>query len=292
MNKNCISLRAQQMGESEMKKFCIGLLSFASLVGVTAAFAEEASPLQVPVTTPQAAPQPTASNFTAAQLLEIEKTVASYLTKNPTIITDSFQAAMEAQQKETVAKMEKAVADNKDKIFKNAMDPTSGNVKGSKSLVVFMDPYCGYCKKFHGELATLLNTNKDVKVIFKDIPIMGEDSTMAIQAMLAAKAQGKYEQLQNAVFSADKHLTKKQLMKIAKSLGIDTNKLQEAMKSKEIQAEVDQNLELAKALNINGTPTLIVNETQVVPGFVAADDLNKKLQGEPAPADTSNTKAS
>jgi protein-disulfide isomerase len=174
--------------------------------------------------------------------------------------------------------MEKAVLENKDKIYKNAAAPIAGNAQGTQTLVVFMDPYCGFCKKFHAELDTLLNTNKDVKVIFKDIPIMGSSSVVAIKAMLAAKEQGKYDQLQKAVFSSEKPLTKKQLVKIAGSLGIDTKKLEADMKNKATQAHIDQDLELAKALGINGTPTLIIGERKVVPGYVEAEELNKMLR--------------
>ncbi len=257
-----------------MNKLSICLLSLASCGFINGAFAEDASKVQVPLTTPQS----TTSNFTPAQLGEIETIIADFLAKNPNIIMDSFKTAMAQQQKEAVVKIEKAVAENKDKIFKNKEDPIGGNVKGSQSLVVFMDPYCGYCKKFHKELTTLLNMNKDVKIIFKDIPIMGESSILAIQALLAAKEQGKYDQLQNAVFVSDKPLTKKQLSKIAASLGMDKKKFYTDMKSKAVQTQIDQTLELAKALGINGTPTLIVRESKVLPGFVSAEDLDKQLK--------------
>jgi protein-disulfide isomerase len=263
-------------GEHLMKKVYLSLLSFASLSLLNHAYAADKA--EVPVTTPQASTASTPSSFTPTQLTELEKVIGDYLTKHPDVIMNSFQAAMTAQQKEATEKMEKAVAANKDKIFKDKNAPVGGNPTGSQTLVVFLDPYCGYCKKFHAELITLLNTNKDVKVIYKDLPIMGPASVMTIKAMLAAKEQGKYDQLQKAVFESDKHLTKKQLLKLASSLGIDTKKLEADMKKKEIQAEVDQTQALAKEIGINGTPTLIVGETKVIPGFVAADELNKMLK--------------
>ena len=108
---------------------------------------------------------------------------------------------------------------------------------------------------------------------------------MAVKAMLAAKIQGKYDQLQKAIFSADKHLSKKEVIKIATSLGIDAKQLEKDMKSKEIQAQIDRNSELAKVLGINGTPTLIVGESKVVPGFVSAEEVNKMLKESTAPAE-------
>jgi protein-disulfide isomerase len=252
-----------------MKKIYLGLLSFASLSFVDLAIAED---------TPQ-----TSSHFTAEQVADIKKIIAEHITKNPTVVMAAFQAGMAEQQKEELAKVEKAVIENKDKIFKNANSPTAGNPKGTESLVVFMDPYCGYCKKFHGELASLLSTNKNVKITFIDIPIMGPDSIIAVKAMIAAKAQGKYDQLQKAIFSADKHLTKKQILKIADSLGIDKKQLETDMKSKGTQAQIDHNSDLAKTLGINGTPTLILGESKVIPGFVSAEEVNKMLKETTAP---------
>lgn len=274
-----------------MKKISISLLSFVSLICVNQAFAEEASNAATSASQPSAsdtsapASQTPASNFTQAQKDEIEKIVGEHLTNKPEVVTNALQAGMAKQQEEALAKMEKAVTENKDKIFNDAATPVAGNPKGTQTLVVFMDPYCGYCKKFHGELETLLSTNKDVKVIFKDIPIMGEDSIVAIKAMLAAKEQGKYDQLQQAIFTSDKHLTEKQLLKLADSLDIDTKKLKADMKSKDIQAHIDQDMELAKALGINGTPTLIIGETKVVPGYVGAEELDKMLKETTASAE-------
>lgn len=257
-------------------------MTLASLSFANNSFADTAP--QTPATTPQAT-----SNFTSAQLSEIEKTVGDYLNKHPDVIMGALQTGMEAQQKEVVAKMEKAVAENKDKIFNDKTSPIGGNPKGTQSLVVFMDPICGYCKKFYGELDPLLSSNKDVKIIFKEIPIMGGGSALAIKALLAAKVQNKYDQLQKAVYSSDKPLTKKHILKLASSVGIDTKKLEADMKDKAIQAEIDQSLKLAKTIGINGTPTLIVGETKVVPGYMPAADLNKLLK-ETSSSTTTSTK--
>ncbi|MBA3813382.1 MAG: DsbA family protein [Alphaproteobacteria bacterium] len=252
-----------------MKKIYLGLLSFACFSFVDVALAEDA---------PIAKAGKTSNQFSSEQVTDIKKLITEHITENPTVIMAAFQAGMAEQQKEELAKVEKAVADNKDKIFKNANSPVAGNPEGKESLVVFMDPYCGYCKKFHGEIDTILSTNKDVKITFVDIPIMGPDSIIAVKAMLAAKEQGKYDQLQKAIFSSDKHLTKKQILKIADSLGIDKKKLEKDMNSKGIQAQVDHNSNLATTLGINGTPTLIIGETKVVPGFVSAEEVNKTLK--------------
>jgi protein-disulfide isomerase len=252
-----------------MKKIHLSLLSCASLVFINAAFAEE-----IPI----AKAENTPSHFTPQQTAEIKKIMTQHIMENPDLVMVSFQAGMAAKQKEEVTKMEKAFAENKDKILKDKSIPVGGNLEGKQSLVVFLDPSCGYCKKFHTELDTLLNKNQDLKVTYIDIPILGPGSTQAIKAMLAANAQGKYEQLQKAIFAEDKGLTKKQLLKLANSLGIDTKKLEKDMKSKEIEAQLNRNSDLAKAIGVNGTPTLIISESKVVPGYMSADELNNAFK--------------
>lgn len=249
-----------------MKKIYLGLLSVASLSFTDIASAEDTS-----IAAEKSA------QFSVEQVADIKKIMTDYISQNPDIVMTAFQAGMENKQKEETAKIEKLVIENKDKIFNDPKTPVGGNPEGTESLVVFMDPYCGYCKKFHGEIDGILKTNKDVKITFIDIPIMGPGSIVAVKAMLAAKEQGKYEQLQKAIFSADKHLSKKEILKVATSLGIDSKQLEKDMKSKGIQEQIDRNSVLAKTLGINGTPTLIVGESKVVPGFVGAEEVNKML---------------
>lgn len=257
-----------------MKKLHLSLLSFATIGFVNIASAED-----IPIEkTPSATAQ-----FNTQQVADIKKIMTEYLTQNPDIVMTAVQAGMAAKQKEEIAKIEKAVVENKEKIFKDKTIPTAGNLEGKESLVIFMDPYCGYCKKFHGEIDTILSKNKDVKITFIDIPIMGPGSNLAIKAMLAAKAQGKYDQLQKAIFTSDKNLSKKQLLKIANSLGIDTKQLETDMKSKAIEAQVNRNSELARALGISGTPTLIVGENKVIPGYMSAEEVNKSLKESSTP---------
>jgi protein-disulfide isomerase len=263
-----------------MNKKYIYLLSFVSFTFMSGAFAAD-TPSQQAAAAPAAAPQQQASSFTPAQLTEMDKLIGDYLTNHPDQITASLQAAASKQQQETVAKMEKAVVDNKDKLFKDAKAPVGGNLKGTQSLVVFLEPACGYCKKLYKELGELYSLNKEVKVIFKDLPIMGGNSVMAIKAMLAAKEQGKYDQMQKAVYGSDKPASKKQLYKMAASLGLDMKKFAADMKDKALQTQIDETIELSKVVGATGTPLLIINESKVVPGYVTADELNKMLT-EPA----------
>jgi len=207
---------------------------------------------------------------------DVEGIVASYIKDHPEVVMESIQAAMAKEQEAVVEKMKQAVASNKDKIYGDKTDPTGGNTTASVTLVAFMDPYCGHCKHFHTELNKYLSENKDLKVIFKDIPIMGDPSKLAVKAMFAAQNQGKYQEMQNAIFLSDKHLNKKQIAKIAEKIGLKMDQFEKDMKSKELDARLDGSMSLATNIGVNGTPTLILGD-EVIPGFIPGDVLKEKV---------------
>ena len=245
-----------------MKKNYLALVSLTSLTVASNAFAEEAA---------------STSNFTPAQKEEIEKIIGEYISNHTDVVMDAVKAEGEKQKKEEAEKLQKAIIQHKEKIFKNPNVPVAGNPKGTKSLVIFADPYCGYCRKLHEELPAVLESNNDLKVLFVDVPIMGYDSVTSIKAMIAANNQEKYVPLQKLILTSKDHLTHKKLVKKAKSLGMDVKKFETDCKSKETQAQIDKTLELVQEIGIHGTPVILVNETTVSSGYLPADQLKEML---------------
>lgn len=234
------------------------LMAVASTILSTSAFAAIAQPLS------------------AEQTQQIEGVIQSYFQKNPGVVMKALEAAMAAQQVEELAKLQKAVGANKDKLFGDKRSPTAGNEKASQTVVVFMDPYCGYCRKFHAEIDKVLATNKDLKVIFKDIAIMSEKSDIAIKAMAAAKLQGKYKEMQGVLMSSAK-LTEETIIAKAKELGLDVKKFTTDLHSKETQTLVDDTKQLSSDMGVNGTPTIVIGD-KVHPGYLSAEDLQTLLK--------------
>lgn len=254
-----------------MKKMhkTLSLLMNLGLITTGAAYGAEA-PLPGP-----------ASHFTPAQLVEMKHVIEDHLRKHPQVVTKALEAEMEKQQQAETAVMEKAVAQHRDEIFKTP-HPMMGNPKGSHSLVVFLDPLCGFCHKIQEEFDPLLKKDKDLKILFIDIPIMGKDAVLPVKAMLAAHLQGKYHEMRKFIASAEK-VTRRKLMKEAKAIGMDVKKLDADIKGKQVQDQLDKNLALSKAIGVSGTPTLIINERKVQPGYAAAQDLAEKLNSSKAP---------
>ncbi len=223
---------------------------------------------------------PASTAFTPAQIKELDVLITAFLVNHPDVVMTSLQAGAEKQQQEEIKKMETAVQGQMEALFNDKETPFLGNVAGAQSLVVFFDPYCGHCRKFHKELTPVVEKNKDLKVLLNDIPIMGPQSILAVQAMLAAKAQGKYDEFQKALFALEEPASEKKLMKIAKSLGLDTKKFKADMKGPAVKKRIEHLMKLTKTIGITGTPTLIINQKKVVPGYLSSEELEKELKGE------------
>lgn len=208
----------------------------------------------------------------------LENSIRNYLLKNPEVIREAMQAL---QMKEELQR-NTAVAGNIKKfnaaIYTDAESPVAGNKSGDVSVVIFYDYFCGYCKRTLPALQALVAKDASVKIIFKEFPILGPQSTNAAKAALAAARQGKFEAFHQAMLESDS-AGDEALKAIADKIGIDYVKLQKDMTDPTIIAAIDRNIRLAGDLNINGTPAYLIGG-QFVPGAVDADALAKLVNEE------------
>ncbi len=142
--------------------------------------------------------------------------------------------------------------------------PFLGKENAPVSLVIFTDFECPYCSKTEPLLSQVLENNPDtLKIVFKNMPLsMHKNAEPAARAALAAEAQGKFWQMHDALFAADK-LSKEKIDEIAKSIGLDMKKFQEDMKSPAIGQRLARDLLDAREVGVTGTPTLFINGRRV-----------------------------
>ena len=205
----------------------------------------------------------------------IEKIIRNYLMENPEILVEVMQK-LEARQK---AQEEKdrigVIRNNRDALFASAQDFIV-NPNGRIPVVEFFDYQCGYCKKFLPTITRLLETHKTVRFIFKELPILGDMSVLASRAALAAKMQGRYLQFHYGLMGLRQRLTKTLLFQIANDVGLNVERLKLDMKNPEHDRTIRKNRELASAMGIRGTPSLVVGE-QFAPGAVSYEQLIKMV---------------
>ena len=218
--------------------------------------------------------QAASHDLSAARKKAMEKTVREYLLKNPQILIDSIQALRqkeEAQAKRSIARNLELMRDS---LENSPHTPVGGNLDGDVTLIEFFDYRCPYCKMVSPFVMKLLKEDGNIRYVFKEFPILGPQSVTASKVSLAAWYQDKtkYMSFHMLMMKNRGELTSKKVMDYAARAGLDVKKLKQDMDSDRVKAEISRNMQAARALNINGTPTFIIGDT-IIPGALSMDDL-------------------
>jgi protein-disulfide isomerase len=188
----------------------------------------------------------------------METVIRNYILKHPEVIEESLQALEQRRAAEEKQRVRDLIIARSKELLQDPDAPVGGNPQGDVTLVEFFDYRCRFCKAVAPTVSKLLAEDANVRLIYKDFPILGEASHYAARAALASRNQGKYQAFHEALMSVDEELTEKVVIKIAKRVGINVANLKADMKAPQISSAIEQNRELAKALGINGTPAFIV----------------------------------
>lgn len=128
------------------------------------------------------------------------------------------------------------------------------------TITEFYDPGCPYCRQLAPMLAQCVANDGNVRIVYKDYPILGPASDLGSRALLAAQRQGRYEALREVLMSSSPDFTEGSIRAAAERVGLDFARLKRDMNSSGVRQKLSTNRELAGALGIDGTPTLIVGE--------------------------------
>ncbi|MFQ5786034.1 MAG: DsbA family protein, partial [Alphaproteobacteria bacterium] len=198
-----------------------------------------------------------------------EKDIHDYLLAHPDVVLEVLQILRQRQQAAEDAQARAALVAHRDALVNNPDDPVVGNPDGDVTLVEFFDYNCPYCKRSLKDLQTLVRDDPGLRIVMKEFPILGPGSLVAAKAALASRRQApeKYNEFHDAMMSSRGRLTATRIMDIAAEVGFDADRLETDMADPEIQAVIDRNVALARALGINGTPAFVVGD-RLAPGAV------------------------
>ena len=241
------------------------LLVPAVLLAGVAVVVGKSGPVRAPVTA--------GSDHAPPERKAIEAIVKDYLLKNPEIMLEvqtALEMKMEKMQAEKTAAALKVYAAE---IFRPAFSPIVGNPKGDVTIVEFFDYNCGFCKKALADVAKLIEQEKQVKVVLKELP-MFKGSDEAAKVALAAKMQGKYWEFHQAMLSTSGQANEASALRVAEKIGLDMPKLKTDMASADVAKEIDDTRLLAEKLQVRGTPFFMIAD-RVIPG--APTDLLEQM---------------
>ena len=193
----------------------------------------------------------------------IEGIVKDYLVEHPEILLE-VQTALETKLAQQEAERTKTlVAEHAKEIYRAPNAPVAGNPDGDITVVEFFDYNCGYCKRGFAEIAKLVEQDKNVRVVFKEFPILRDESEQAARVALAARMQGKYWDVHSDLITTKGLVNEAVGLKIAEKHGLDMEKLKADMASAEVKDELERVKELAQKLSINGTPHFLVGDRAI-----------------------------
>lgn len=221
---------------------------------------------------PCALPHPAAAaQFTPAQRAEIVQILRDALKQDPSILRDAI-AALQADE---AAHQRQALLAHQASLVGPA-DPVAGNPRGDVTIVEFFDVRCPYCRKLEPDMQQLLASDHGVRVVYKDLPILGPASILASRALLAAQKQGAYDRLRALLMRAPPDITEATIEAAAGKVGLDWPRLQRDMSDPAVQQRLNANLKLANDIGIEGTPALVIGG-EVIPGAVDFAQLQQAV---------------
>lgn len=193
----------------------------------------------------------------------VERIVRDYLLANPEIVAEALQTLRARQEAEEQARAEAAIAENREVIDRHPMSPVSGNAAGDVTVVEFFDYQCGYCRRALPTMVELLDNDANVRVVWKEFPILGPVSEFAARASMAAERQGKYHDFHIRLMGEEDKLSVERVMEVAGLVGLDVAQLSRDMKDPAIQDYIQETRSLAQAIGIRGTPSFVIDGTLV-----------------------------
>lgn len=212
-----------------------------------------------------------ADEFTPAQRAEIVQILRDALKRDPSILRDAI-AAMDADDD---AQHAAALAAAQSTLV-TPEDPVAGNPKGNVTIVEFFDTRCPYCRKMEPAMTEFLAQDGNVRLVYKDLPILGPASVLGSKALLAAQKQGGYDKLRSALMAAPPQTTMAMIREAALHLGLDWPRLEHDMEEPAISERLAANVNLARSIGIDGTPALVIGKT-LIPGALSVAELTQAV---------------
>ncbi len=212
------------------------------------------------------------------QQQQVRELVRETLIENPEIF---IEVVNELKKREEVAKTQaqnSTLTSSKAELFNNSNDPFAGSMTPKLSIVYFGDVNCGFCKRQDPVLESLVKAYPDLKIIYKDLPILGPSSREAAALSLAAKAAGNetYLALHKQFISHPARHDSDSIASNVKSQGLNLEELKKAIDA-DINQQLDSNIMLAQRLGITGTPALVFPD-EVIGGFTKESVLKEMIE--------------
>lgn len=203
--------------------------------------------------------------------------VRGYLLAHPEVLREASQKLQQQDADAQAKQARAALAQNADEVLHPFDGAWAGNPNASLTIAMYTDYACGFCRASLPDVDKLLAGDPDLRIVYREWPILGDGSQVAAAWGLAAAEQGqaRYIAFHKALFGAGQ-LSQASLDKAIAASGLDRGKAQAALKTKRIADEIARNHVLAQQIGATGTPTWVIGD-QVVSGALGLDALKRTI---------------
>jgi len=229
------------------------------------------------------------AEYLAAHPEQVQAIVKDYLTKNPEVLAEGLTTLIKrraepgagAPTAQPAPDRTSAIRENASLILNSPHQVVLGNPNGSVTMVEFFDYNCGFCKRALGDMQTMIKDDPNLRVVLKELPILGPGSVEAAQVAIAARMQDptgeKYAAFHQSLLGARGQANQASALAAARDAGLDMARLERDLNSEEIGAALAEAAQLARKLGINGTPGYVIGDA-IIPGAIGAAGLKERVQ--------------
>ncbi|MDR9395644.1 MAG: DsbA family protein [Roseovarius sp.] len=219
-------------------------------------------------------------DMTEAERASFRAEVRAYLLENPEVIMEAVAVLEQRQAQQQAQDDVSLVQANAEALFEDGHSWVGGNPDGDVTLVEFLDYRCGYCRRAFPEVAELVESDGNIRLIIKEFPILGEQSTMASRFAIATKqiaGDDAYKALHDTLMTFRGEISETALRRVSDTLGLDAEAILAHMDSDDVSRVITANRQLAQRLNLSGTPSFVM-EDRMLRGYVPLEAMRDTVE--------------
>jgi protein-disulfide isomerase len=202
--------------------------------------------------------------------------IRTYLLENPDVMAEVFENTQKYLIAEDEKRQSEMLKKNSDALYNDERDFSIGSPDAPITIVEFFDYNCGYCKRAFPDIMKLTQKNPNVRVVFKEFPILGPASEQAARVALASKGDGKYFAIHQGLLNARGSVSGAALSSLIEKHGLNADEIVTRGKNKDIDAHIKDVRNLAQSLGVSGTPAFII-DNQLFSGALSYDDMQSLI---------------
>lgn len=210
------------------------------------------------------------------QKQEVEKLIADYFVANPEALGRALDNMQTHYQKLEEERKIAAIRNNAKDLYFADGDFSMGPKDAPITIVEFFDYNCGYCKRAFDPLMQVLNENDDVRLVFKELPILSDGSRRAAQAALAIDDQLKFLTFHTKLMTHQGSINDAVVDRALEEIKLSPAEIRRIGQGKEVQEVLNRNQRVASVLGISGTPAFVIND-KIFPGALEKATLDQVI---------------